>query len=238
MKIPHFSRPGAVGAVMLTVFCPAFSKAAILSQWTFNSTTVAPSNVAAGLTASDFTTPNAFSGTVGPSGSVEGVGGTDPFVFGASTLPTTEAAAITNQKVFNVTLTPTVGNVLSLSQISFSAWANTNFNDGAYNFFVRNDLTGATTLGTFSSTVELANATAPGAASQYTLNLSGFAALQNISTATTFTIGVYVDSTPVAGNLRIDSLQLDGSVGAIPEPSSALVSALGLGLLAIRRRVR
>lgn len=238
MKIPHFPCFGAIGAAMITLLGSMHSQAAILSQWTFNSTTAAPSNVAAGLTASDFTTPNAFSGTVGPNSGVEGVGGTDPFVFGAATVPTTEAAALTNQKIFNFTLTPTVGTSVSLSQISFYAWANSTYNGGAYNFFVRNDLTGATTLGTFSSTVEQPNATAPGSESQFALNLSAFAALQNVSTATTFTIGVYLDSAATTGNLRIDSLQLDGTVGAIPEPSSALVSALGLGLLAIRRRVR
>lgn len=142
---------------------------------------------------------------------------------------------------YTLTLTPTVGNAVSFSQISFYAWGNSGINAESYSFFVRSDQTGTTTLGTFTQALKLANGTSPSGTSQFSIDLSSIAELQNVSSATTFTIGVYVTGPPASptnlgGNLRIDSIQLDGTVSAIPEPLSPLISGLGLGLMAIRRR--
>ncbi len=235
----RFSIPLAAGVVCLAAIS---AKGAILSQWTFDAISTAPSNVIAGATAGNFSTPGTFPGTTGPvaSTTVSGVGGTAPYVFGAGGLSTSEASAITDNDFYTFTLTPTVGNAVSFSAVSFYGWANTGFNADSYTFFVRSNQTGNTTLDTFTQTIELANATSPSGTSQFSINLSGVAALQNVSSATTFTIGVYVNGLPavgnLAGNMRIDGIQLDGTVGAVPEPLSPILSGLGLGLLAIRRR--
>src|SRR6218665_1813361 len=130
-------------------FVPGISNGAILSQWTFNAITTAPSGVAAGVTAGNFSTSGSFSGTTGPisSGTVAGVGSTSPYVFGASGLSTSEATAMSDNEFYTITLSPTVGNSVSFSSLSFYAWANTGFNADSYSFFVRTSGTGSTTLG-------------------------------------------------------------------------------------------
>jgi hypothetical protein len=195
------------------------------------------------VTAGDFIASSAFAGTVGPNTTVLGVGSTTPFVFpvantaGGYNLTASEAGAITATHTFTFTIAPTSGNSLNLNSLSFYAWSNANKVDTvAYNFFVRSSADPSVTLGTFTSVLETASA--PGAASQFQLNLSSVAGLQNVQSTTTFTIGVYMSEPTSTGNLRVDSVLLDGTVGAIPEPSSLLISGLGLGLLTVRRRVR
>lgn len=215
------------------------SEAAVLSQWTFNDVTVNQSGVAVGTGASIFTRNNDFNGTVGPvaNSTVSGVGGTGTYVFGGGNLKTTEAAALEATHTFNVTLTPDGGNTVSLSQLSFYAWGNTGVTAGTTSsFFVRSDQTGETTLGTFSSTIRLANTTSPSESSLYTLNLADVTALQNVSSAVTFTIGIYASAG--GGNYRIDSLQLDGTVGTVPEPSALFPVAVGMGAAGFVRRRR
>lgn len=218
------------------------SRGALLSQWNFNALNTQPSSVAAGTIAGNFTTSGSFTGTTGPvaSGTVSGVDGTSPYVFGVNGLKTSEDAAMDANQFYTFTLTPTVGNAISFSSLSFYGWANNGFNPESYSFFIRTSQTGSTTLQTFTSTVELANGTAPGASSQFILDLSGYGALQEVTTATTFTIGVYYTNPAVGnvlGNLRIDSVQLDGTVAVIPEPAGMLLGSMGVLAMMRRKRV-
>jgi hypothetical protein len=71
-----------------------------------------------------------------------------------------------------------------------------------------------------------------GGSQSATLDLSG-AAFQNITTATTFRIYGW-DNISTSGNLRVDDVQLNGTVA--PEPSTALLGSLGVLALLRRRR--
>lgn len=241
MKNPSLYRCFFVSAGVLAV--SPICSAAILSQWTFNSLTTAPSNYPASLTASNFDTTGTFSGTTGPisSATIAGVGGTAPYVFGAASLESSEAAAFSANEFYTVTLTPTGGNMLSFSTLSFNGWANEAFNAESYTFFLRTSLTGTTTLGSETRTYKVANTTAPsGSGSAISFDISGISALQNVTSATTFMIGIYINNRPASGflgNMRMDSIQVDGTVSPIPEPSAAMLSLVGFGAL-LRRRQR
>lgn len=228
-----------------TVGAP-FLHAAVLSEWNFDNVTTSASNQATGLTAQPVSV-GTFGGTVGPNSTVPGVGGTATFVFPVRAadyvLTATESGALAANHTLSFTVAPDPEHSINFDRLSFYAWGNTGLADqptDAYNFFLRNDLTGEVTLGTFSSNLQTSSA--PTAASQYTLSLNSIPALQNVTSSTTFTVGIYMNRVPNAtnypntGNLRIDSVMLEGSVSAIPETASVIFAAISFVPLLRRRR--
>lgn len=218
-------------------------QSAVLAEWNFNggSSDYAASGVPVSLTASVFALGSGLQKagtTYGINSSVEGVGGTDPVVFPATSAGTSEANALSNLAVMTFSLTPQSGFALSLTEISFYAWSNTNFPDNgqAYHYFVRTNVTGTTTLGTYDSSEQIENGTAPTAAiHQYSLPLSGFSALQNQESTIEFTIGVYTTGTGITGNFRIDSIQIQGVLQSVPEPSRGLLFLAAMAMAVCRR---
>lgn len=239
MKTRHFSGKSALVVVAaITIVGSTGAQAVVLSQWNFNGAAPAinPTSVASGVSAETFDSRGVFgSGTFGASSAVEGVGGTNPFVFGAVNLAVSEATAA---HFFDITLTPDAGNKVDFTKISFVAWANAGFTDNTigYNYFVRSSATGTTTLGTLESDYRVGSTEVPTGAGVFEINLASIPELQNITTATTFTIGVYLDADTSNGNMRIDSVNLEGNISVVPEPSSLMLSAAGAGLLLVRRR--
>ncbi|TLD70687.1 hypothetical protein FEM03_10260 [Phragmitibacter flavus] len=172
---------------------------------------------------------------------VRGADGSNVYVFPASSAvtgsPATATAAV---DYFSVTLTPDASSWLSVSGISFYAWANQNFTSGSYSFFVQSSLTGNTILGSFTKVpgdagAAVNNNTAPTDANNlYAFDLSGHSELTNVTGPVTFFVGVYGNAN---GSLRLDELQITGSV--VPEPSRAILVGFALtGCLLQRLRRR
>lgn len=135
------------------------------------------------------------------------------------------ATAIANSSAFTITLSTTDSYTLE----SLSLDVGRGGSSTARGFTVRSSLTGTTDL-LRDDTVDTQRPTF----TNYSVNLIGNAAFENISTDVTFTFYVY---TPSTGNsLEFDNITFGGT--AIPEPSSfALLAGLGgLAFVAARRR--
>lgn len=233
-----------IACAALLSFVPQTSEGAILSQWNFNSANLNASGVLSGFQAQPMT-HGTFGGSVGTGfPNVPGVDGTVAFVLpiyhsaSGYRLTTSAAGALSSSHIFQFKMGPSAGNAVNFSSFSFNAWANTGFPDTVtdqYHFFVQSSLTGSTILQTFSSNYRTANA--PDGTALRSLNLSSIPELQNVTQEVTFTIGVYTTNQMNVGNLRLDSIQMDGTVSPIPEPSAAMLSLLGLGAM-LRRRQR
>lgn len=254
-------------AVMSIVTSPG-GKAAILAFWDFENgselnmvntsntshgsggytgntyTNAAPA--VGGLTVSSFAAGSGFtysSGSVGTIGSgINGVGGSRPFVFPTNQIAaanTSATTAISQGDYFSFTLTPGAMYEMSLTEISFYAWSNSA--DGQHmRFFVSTSIGGASSaLQTFSlSSSAVSNSTSPGAANQYTLQLSDFDDLSGLDAPVTFYIGVHRsgEQTP-AGNFRLDNVQVQGEMIVVPEASQTLL-LMGAVCVLGGRRVR
>lgn len=223
------------------------ANAAVIAEYTFpltggtTGTVISPSSattVALNVTASTFGGAGVSYSTGGPvstTGSTSGYG--NAFLNRANT-----GTAKSESHYFEFTVTPDVGKKLNLTTLNFFYGdaqieaSPTVLNLGLYtsvDSYV--DQVGSTLSWSPADTVALVATdyfkTASGV--QYaSLDLSG-AAFQNLTTATTFRIYGW-DNTNVGGQLRIDDVQLNGSV--IPEPSAALLGSLGLFGLFRRRR--
>ena len=228
--------------LLATLFMVAVSTshAATLVTWNFNDGTTNASATAANLTAGAFTSAGGLGSlAVTANSTVRAVGDTGYVVTwtGTSVGSSGEAGAITGLDYFTFTLTPSAGHSMSIDQISFYAWMNTSGTlTDDYNYFVRSSATGATTLGTYTSALRVGNSTVPTTANQYTLNLSGVTALQNVTTATTFTIGMYLDNASTSF-MRIDSVSLSGTITPVPEPTVAFLALSAAVVLIFRRRL-
>jgi len=232
-------------AAFAALASPAATAATLFGYWNFDNPRGTGPNytqsaaAVAGVTASTVTAGNGFAtGSYGTGfDTVLGVGGSTDraYVFESNSTGSTQAGALSGNDTFTFTITPTGGQTIDLTSISFYAWSRVDPGAGnAYNFFVMSSATGSSVLGTYSSRNNVASNTAPTAGNnQYTLDLSTVSELSGVTSAVTFTIGVYY--TGAAGNnLRFDDLRVYGDV--VPEPSAALLSALGLLPLLRRRR--
>ncbi|WP_269522714.1 hypothetical protein [Coraliomargarita parva] len=197
------------------------------------------------MTASIFDKAGTFSGSLAitSNSTVRGVGDTGYLqTWQADDIYASEADALTNNTYFTFTLTPDENYEINLSEISFYAWVNTAgpFDGGNYNFFLRSSVTGTATLGTYTNNVAVASSTVPTTGNQYTIALSDQLSLQGVSEAVTFTIGVYADTKPTAGYMRMDQIEVGGTVSAVPEPASWTLSAslFALFVCVVRRRKR
>lgn len=156
--------------------------------------------------------------------------------FGGSNFDTTSlSAAITNADYISFTITPTSGYALSISSISFNSGvstATTNFNVSLLSSAT--GLTAAHTLHTYS----FSSTNAPA----QSITLTGSPALQNHTGAIEFRLYGWRDtggtSTFRIRNLSGSDLVINGTVSAIPEPSTyaALAGLLALGGVLWQRR--
>ncbi|WP_269522713.1 hypothetical protein [Coraliomargarita parva] len=215
-----------------------------LVSWSFDSNTRAPEGVNENITASNFGPEGNFiTLALTPNSTVRGVGDTGYLqTWQAGWTYASEAEALANNTYFTFTLTPDENYEINISEISFYAWVNTAgpYDGGNYNYFLRSSVTGDTTLGTYTDNTAVNSSIVPTTDVQGTIVLSEQLSLQGVTEAVTFTIGVYSDIKPTAGFMRMDQIEVNGTVSAIPEPASWALSASVLALFVgvARRRKR
>lgn len=137
--------------------------------------------------------------------------------FNANGFAATLTAAITGNDFFTFTLTPTAGNSISFTNLVFNGQRSSS---GPTTFSIRSSVD--------SFATEIDSSTVAGK----TVDLSG-ATFQNRTVATEFRFFGF-GATATTGTGSINDFTFNGSV--VPEPSTALLGALGmLGLLRRRR---
>lgn len=172
----------------------------------------------------------------------------------ANATQASEADAITADSYFSFTLTPQSGVEFDLTSFSMTVGNQTGTVSASFtsSYFVRTSLdgyasnigisstTGATTaLNGVASRTTSSNSTSVGDSVVFTVSGTAF---QDISTAVTFRIYLFDTGTAGAADSnqsisRFDSVQIAGTVSAVPEPASGVLLLIG-GILttALRRR--
>lgn len=125
-----------------------------------------------------------------------------------------EAAAITNNRYYQCTISPNTNFTVSLSTLDFKL-RRTSSGPSAYIWRYSTDGTNFTDIG---SSVSFTTATSSGDV-QPQINLSGIAALQNVAAGTVITLRLYAWSGATAGTLafgtgNVNSLALGGTVAS------------------------
>jgi hypothetical protein len=153
----------------------------------------------------------------------------------------TAANAISSGDYFKLTLTPTAGNSITLSSLSFDIFAAT-AGPSARQLYIFSDKTGIAggselfTGSTVSgSTLIPYNTAANG--QNFSIDLSGDSALANITDSVTFRF--YTQTPTSAQSLALDDITFNGTVAPVPEPGYfAFLSLDGLLLLLVVNRRR
>ena len=208
---------------------------AVSSPTTQTATTVA-TNVTASTFGGGGVTPVLYSVGAASTGSDSDLG---QAYLDRTKTPTTANvdAAGTTGYYFSFTVTPDAGKKLNLTTLNFyygdaQADAST-LNLGLWSSADSFATQVGSTLSWSPATTTVGNFETTSSGTQYaTLDLSA-PAFQNLTAATTFRIYGW-DSTNVSGQLRIDDVQLNGTV--VPEPRAALLGGLGMLCLLRRRR--
>lgn len=145
---------------------------------------------------------------------------------------TTAADALSTGCYFSLTLTPDFGNTISFSTLSFDIYAGT-AGPSSRQLYIFSDKTGFTAASTLlaastTSGSPLIPYNTASAGQHFSIDLSAYGALADVTDATTFRFYL---QTPTAGqNLDFDNITVAGTIAAVPEPST--VAFLGLGGLA------
>lgn len=209
----------------------ASSHAAILARYEFTGSSLAStdedtSNVTS--TASNLsngaglTSINSATGNPAPGRSM----------LGSETDANDETGAVTANDYIQFTLTPASGYQLSLT--NFSLDFGSSYNSQPRGFAVRSSLDGFT--GTIYNLSLPSNSDSTSAVFNYSTALVG-AQYQNVTTPVTFRIYGFDNATGTTNYLRFDNITLQGTVGAIPEPSGMLfLGAAVFPLLLTRTR--
>jgi hypothetical protein len=146
------------------------------------------------------------------------------------------ADSFANGGYFSFTVTPNSGFEMDLTSLDFLVATGGTTETRLYE--IRSDLTGVTSL---AGPVSPTGTRADGKAGMdvVSIDLTGFSALQNLTAAVTFQF-----ITATTGNfnasLEWDDIALNGTVSAVPEPSTyaMLAGLLALGLVMVRRRLK
>ena len=229
----------ALGAVSL----PSAS-AAVIAEYAFNSGSASATSSDANATAGDFTVGSGLTGTAGFSGTTNNAFARTTGTLGSGG-STSFANAQSANDYFTVTITPSAFFEMNLTSFSFDYGYSSNpgFTDGENTLrayittstdnhatFFNENTDGYTTITNPASTGS--SVIYPNSKS---LDLSG-AAFQNISTA--FEFRIYLSDSYNETNLihRLDNVFLNGTIAAVPEPSSVTLLGLGSLALAFRRK--
>jgi len=142
-------------------------------------------------------------------------------------------AAISDNQYVGFTLDPLAGQQFSLSSASFYVHSQSNGVAGEL-LFSTNGFSSYTSLGSVTNSNGMGGTTG-------TLDLTGFSALQSSTAATEFRIYFYGNSAWELRGLGANAdltpvFSLNGSVTAVPEPSTGLLLVGGLLFSAMRRR--
>jgi hypothetical protein len=194
--------------------------------------------VGSGLTASSLTGNNLAAGS--PGSATLSSAPTDFYTtwafIGAG--GTTAANAVSSGDYFKLTLTPTAGNSLTITSLSFDIFAATAGPSArqVYLFSDKTGIAGGSELfsgGTQSGSPLIPYNTAS-AGQNFSIDLSSYAALSDITDSVTFRF--YTQTPTASQGLAFDDITVNGTASVVPEPSSFAFFGLGiLGFLALNR---
>ena len=222
------------------------ANAQILTQFTFGTvdnpgTTgvgYAPTTTATNITASDITL-SAAAGTDATMQIAQTLGGLtyptqvlsfNPTVLGAGTVATTPALAVSNNRYFSFSVTPSTGFQANLSSFTFDAARGGTGTPRGY--VLRSSVDG------FAANIATANvATSRPDLSAVSVPLTGLG-FQNLTTPTTFRVYTYA---PFANNtVEYDNVTLNGNIAAVAVPEASTMALLSLagsmGAVVLARR--
>ncbi len=221
----------ALKPALLAIGISSVGSAALVS-YNFASNSQAGSGIDSNITASPFSAGAGLTATY-TSDHARSAG-----AVGTSAIPGTEATSVSENDYFTFTVTPTAGYQLNLTSLSFSvqyygavsatAWAK---------YFVRSSRDGfASTIGaTFETTLVAASYSAGNWVPNNSISLTG-PLFQNVTEETVFRIYLY-DNNSTDRWIALDSIVVDGSALAIPEPASFLMAGMAAcGILLTRKR--
>jgi hypothetical protein len=229
MKIKNIILP-----ILPILLATAPAHAAVLANYNFDSGTASTVTEAG-------STPGAFSfNDGGDEGSLSAdIGtGTNAFIRSDAT-GSTEALALADDDYFFFTVTADVGQTLNLTSLVFDFGASTQTNGNfAYNLttYIQSSVGG---LGSSDPSLASRSFTRPGNSTGSlttvtAIDLTG-ASFQGLNSIT-FEFSVGDDLNNTNSIARFDNFALEGSVAAIPEPSSTALLGLGGLALILRRR--
>ena len=141
------------------------------------------------------------------------------------------STTLTNATYLSFTFTPASGFSLSMDSLTFGAFAG---GSSTRSFYVFSSLSGFTTADPLLSVTYSASGTV---INNYSITLSGMPAYQNVTGPVEFRI--YDQAGGTSSSIEIgNNIILNGTVSAIPEPSTyaALVGGFSLTIVALRRR--
>ncbi|MDQ8208228.1 PEP-CTERM sorting domain-containing protein [Coraliomargarita sp. SDUM461003] len=149
-------------------------------------------------------------------------------------------AAIAAGDYFSFTLTPDTGFEMNLDAILFSASRAGNNTKSAESFALMSSITGFEDTDTsvyLGAVTTVAGGLNP--YQQFSVDVSGVSAFQNITTATEFRVYVWGGTGGVSSSaINYDNVGVIGDVSAVPEPSTyaLLAGCLALSSVMLRRR--
>lgn len=149
---------------------------------------------------------------------------------------TTQAAAITDNDYIFFSLAPQEGNIMSLSALDYNVrLVSTPWNSGDARYLWQYKV-GDGSFVDIGAPLSLVGEYDTNGVAQPTLNLSGIAALQNVTEEVEFRMYAWNSGGQfVFGRLAGNDLALSGSVSAVPEPSRMLFLFLGVTFWMSRR---
>lgn len=226
---------------LIALISAASVRAGVLASWDMetasNSAKQIASFVHTDITASNLAGNNLNSPASFIGGSVMGGAGDNYIAYARSSgnTQTTAVGAIADSTYFSFTITPEVGQSITLSSITFDAMAGTG-GPSDRQFYLMSDKTGY-----LSSAVLASASTVTGSPllpyntstfdQNFSADLSG-SEFANITDSVTFRI--YIATPDTSQNIGFDDITLNGAV--IPEPSSLVLMVLtGFALVICRR---
>jgi hypothetical protein len=187
-----------------------------IAQWAFTGNVLSPTTLLPTVTATSISNASLIS--FGASGNLLNAAPANGATGGNNDLP----SAISANSYFQFTVTPNIGQSMSISSVGIDA----GFGNNA-SFAIRSSLDSfAANIGTQTNL----SATLAG----FSYSVSGNPAFQNITSATTFR--VYLHGANNNQTMNFDNVSINGATVAIPEPGSVALLALGASGLVLRRR--
>ena len=221
---------------LATIICSATSWSAVITQYDFNYSPTAgrltPSTVAANTTAGNVT----YSGIAG------GVSSANNFYFQpSSSSARNQATAISNSDYLQFSITANSGYSMNLSSLSFLYGGENGNSTNQYtvNFFVMSSVDNySSVVGSTTPYIVLPGSSTSNTPNTFSVDLSALSSYQNLTSAT-FRVYSYIDNVPTyTTNMRprVDTLALNGTVAAIPEPATSIL--VGVGIIGFILRLR
>lgn len=210
------------------------SHAVVLAEYAFNSGSASATNADANVTAEDFTVGSGLSGGAGFSGSSNSAFARSNFTFG-STLGFSFAK--NNSEYLSVTIGPDPGYYMDLDSFTFDFGYTSTIADTAdLRYYVTTSVDNHTNFLNFDTVTSVSvNNPTP----TYPLsNNTDLSAFNYVWDGNDIEFRIYLIDEYNANDVihRIDNVILNGTIAAVPEPSSTALLGLGALAIALRRK--